>query len=198
MQFNIFHILFIIILLIVIFVFLYHYMQNRPYKCPKCFRSILTKNKCVVSASLEDYSKDQSLCQNCIRPYIENGFKFFKYKAIMIHPDPNNNAYQFYNFAKCHLYGMDENYISKLRLALPPDNQRCENCNNTANFSWYGKDFFKNKQYLTEIELNGPKKMLCGSCLASAFITMLEINKINLGQFIAPYDGDGLGTPWDY
>lgn len=198
MQINIWFILCFIFFFFVVVIYLYRYSQNRPYQCEKCFRLVPTRNICVLSSSLEDDSNNQSLCQKCIQSHIENGFKFFKYKAVMVHPDPKHNAYQFYAFSKSALYGLTAEYIAKLQLALPSDNQSCESCSNRANFSWYGRDFFKNNNYLSDFELNAPKKMLCGVCLASAFIALLEKEKIVLRQYVSPYEDNGLGTPWDY
>lgn len=178
--------------------FALRYTQNKLHRCHDCHRMIPRRNICILSISIEDQTKNKSLCQNCIRPHVEKGFKYFKYKAVMVHPDKKFNAYQFYTFSEFPKYGADAEYISKLKQALPTDNQRCSHCDSTANFSWCGHDFFKNNLYTADIELNAPKQMLCGACLAKAFIALLEIKQITLGQFIAPYDGVGLGKPWEY
>lgn len=173
--------------------------KNKLYRCTDCHFNIKKSQTCFFEESIANRKQENRLpyCQRCIRPLIENRFREFTAKAVMVYPDKHFNAYQFYTLSEFPHYGADKEYIELLNSVLPAPNQKCYVCEKNAVYAWYGHDFFHDDVYLAEINLDAKATLLCGQCLGKAFFQIIDDQQISLSHFVPPHDEAGLGKPWE-
>lgn len=181
---------------------------NKEGKCEVCGAALPKRQLAIFDTSHQNRIKDGQIvrvCCKCLMELLYKSLKNFKEPAVVIYPIKELNAYVAYNFNNLldtkQMFHREENeiFIQDLKALLPPENAKCNCCENKATYTWCSSEIFNNDPFIWEVrhENNFEHIYLCKECLVRAFQNKVEDEHIVFQYVYPPISGEGFFTSWE-
>ena len=145
--------------------------------------------------------KETRVCGNCARQELYDYFDKYTHTLVIVEPNRellDRFSYTYYSLDELRLYPTQDiiNFVSDLEAFIQNNTNKCECCDETAQFLIVDMDFFEKSDPMSwAISKNDTNvKKRCKKCFANK-----DIEHIDIPKFVfPPLDiSDGIFTPWE-